>query len=101
MSKMPAPEKPELKKGAAMHKIGKILTFVNGFMVVEATDPMVLDLDNYVFDKEGRMLGFVADVFGPVERPYYSVRLEDATLIPTLEIGQHIMFYEGSRLLGK
>lgn len=84
-----------------MHKIGKIMTFVNEFMVVEATDSMVLDLDNYVFDKDGRILGFVADVFGPVEKPFYSIRLENIQMIQTLEIGQQIMFYEGSRLLGK
>jgi rRNA processing protein Gar1 len=52
------------------------MTFVNEFMVVESTDVMVLDFDNYVFDKDKRMLGFVADVFGPVEKPYYAIRLQ-------------------------
>lgn len=70
-------------------------------MIVEATDSMVLDLDNYVFDKERRPLGFVADVLGKVEKPYYAIKMEDLAIRTTLEMGQAIYFCEGSRLLGK
>lgn len=101
MSKIPAPEKPHLKNSTSVFKIGKLLTFVNEFMVVESTDQMVLDLDNYVFDKDKRILGFVADVFGQTDKPYYAIKLETMDLIPTLEVGQPVYFSEGSRLLGK
>lgn len=101
MSKIPAPEKPHLKSSTNVLKIGKLMTFVNEFMIVESTDTMVLDLDNYVFDKDRRVLGFVADVLGPIDKPFYAIKLESLDIIPTLQVGQPIYFSEGSRLLGK
>lgn len=101
MSRIPVPEKPQLKSSTNVFKIGRLMTFVNEFMIVESTDSMVLDLDNYVFDKEKRVLGFVADVLGPVDKPFYAIKLESTDLIPTLSMGQPIYFSEGSRLLGK
>jgi rRNA processing protein Gar1 len=101
MSKITSPEKPNIKPSTGIYKIGKLYTFVGEFMVVEATDSMVLDLDNYVFDKEKRILGFVADVLGPVNKPYYAIKLEDLAIRTTLEMGQPIYFCDGSKLIGK
>lgn len=101
MSKISTPSRPTIKATTGIYKIGKLYTFVGDFMIVEATDTMVLDLDNYVFDKDRRALGFVADVLGPVDKPFYSIKMDDLAMRGTLEMGQAVYFCEGSKLLGK
>lgn len=45
-------------------------------MIIEANNcNNLVDLDNWLFDAKREILGFVIDIFGRVDNPYYALQL--------------------------
>ncbi|KAI9012823.1 Gar1/Naf1 RNA binding region-domain-containing protein [Gaertneriomyces semiglobifer] len=67
----------------AMEQIGHVYGYVDGMLIVQANasgEQKVLDADSAMFHSNRQPIGRVWDIFGPVTRPMYSVRLvEDET----------------------
>ena len=59
----------------------------------------IVDLDNWLFDGQRQLVGFVIDIFGRVDRPYYAVKLrEGISEIPEL-VNQKLYFGDGCKTL--
>jgi H/ACA ribonucleoprotein complex non-core subunit NAF1 len=54
-------------------KIGNIDALVEDRVIIVPVDRIILDIENFVITKDRRVFGVIEDVFGPVEKPYYSV----------------------------
>ncbi|KAJ3190038.1 hypothetical protein HDU85_000329 [Gaertneriomyces sp. JEL0708] len=67
----------------AMEQVGHVYGYVDGMLIVQANasgEQKVLDADSAMFHSNRQPIGRVWDIFGPVTRPMYSVRLvEDET----------------------
>jgi rRNA processing protein Gar1 len=49
-------------------------------VIVEAINGVfVVDLDNWVADQSKNLIGFVIDVLGRIETPFYAIKLEQTT----------------------
>lgn len=56
-------------------QVGKVLNIIDESIVVESFQTMPpLDLDTVLFKSDGKQLGLVCDVFGPIKSPYYSIK---------------------------
>lgn len=76
-------------------KIGKVLNIVDVLVVIESIRSMPpLDLDTVLFKSNGKPIGQIFDVFGPVVEPHYSVRFTNAEQIKefNIEAGMDIYF---------
>lgn len=69
------PEKPNVLANAPLHQVGKVAFIVGELLIIESHGgAFVVDLDNWLCDESRNLIGFVMDVFGKIERPYYAVR---------------------------
>jgi rRNA processing protein Gar1 len=76
------PDKPTFLPSAALHLVGRVVLTVGELLIVEsAGGSFVVDLDNWLSDELKGLIGFVIDVMGKVEKPYYVVRPEVVTSI--------------------
>lgn len=76
-------------------KVGKVLNIVDVLVVIESIRSMPpLDLDTVLFEFNGRPIGQIFDVFGPVVEPHYAVRFTNAEQIKekNIETGMDIYF---------
>ena len=52
---------------------------VGELLIVQALGgSFVVDLDNWISDLDRNLIGFVIDVFGKIESPFYAVKLEES-----------------------
>ncbi|XP_018496047.1 H/ACA ribonucleoprotein complex non-core subunit NAF1 [Galendromus occidentalis] len=59
--------------------VGEVFSFVDRLVVVESTNPEpVLNLETVLFLEDGRAVGLVFDVIGPVIKPYYVLRFNNS-----------------------
>jgi rRNA processing protein Gar1 len=59
-----------------LHEVGKVLQKVEELIIVEANNCVnLVDLDNWLFNSDRECMGFVIDIFGRVEHPYYAIKL--------------------------
>lgn len=56
-----------------MKRAGTALGTAQGLVVVRSPDESVLDIGTELVDDSLEEVGYVVDVFGPVERPYLAV----------------------------
>jgi rRNA processing protein Gar1 len=90
------PEKPSVFITAALHEIGKVIFIVGELLIVQAQNgSFVVDLDNWVADSNRNLIGFVIDVLGRIENPYYAVKLEDSTSLSQW-LGSSLYYIEGT-----
>lgn len=78
--------------------VGELYSFVDCLVVVESTgDHPVLNLDTALFLGDGRAVGLIFDVIGPVKRPYYVLRFNNSQEIADehLEKGTKIFYANG------
>lgn len=62
-----------------MFEVGKIVQRVGRLLIIEANNCNNLaDFDNWLFDDKRQILGFVIDIFGRVDHPYYALQLLDS-----------------------
>jgi len=54
--------------------VGKYLHSVERYHVIRGDGTNVPKIGAYLYDRKGEKLGVVADVFGPVARPYVLVK---------------------------
>lgn len=54
-------------------KIGNVDAVVEDRIIISPVDRIILDIENFILTKDRKVFGVVEDVFGPIERPYYSV----------------------------
>jgi H/ACA ribonucleoprotein complex non-core subunit NAF1 len=75
-------------------EMGDVYAIVDDQVVVKSqSESAAIDLDSVLFlDRGGRALGRVFDVFGPVARPFYSVRFNDGEHIKDsgISVGQKV-----------
>lgn len=57
-------------------KVGYILAVVEDRVIFESVEKLILELDNVLVSKDRLLVGSVEDVFGPIEKPQYSVLLD-------------------------
>jgi len=58
-----------------MHKLGRFLhSSKDGLLVVRTHDACKVSKGGAIFTKKGEKIGSVSEVFGPIEKPYISVR---------------------------
>lgn len=61
-----------------LEQVGEVFSFVERLVVVEATkSEPVLNLDTVLFLEDGRAIGLIFDVVGPVVKPYYVLRFNN------------------------
>ena len=91
------PPKPEVVGKPPMHEVGSITMVVGELLIVESKGQpsLVVDLDSWLCDHEARLIGFVMDVLGRVEQPFYAVRLEDVSEIKQY-LGKSLYYIEGA-----
>ena len=76
MPEVKFPEKPSVFISAPLHEIGKVVFVVGELLIVEAISGVsVVDLDNWVSDQSKNLIGFVIDVLGKIENPFYAIKL--------------------------
>ena len=70
------PDKPTFLPSAALHLVGRVVLTVGELLIIESGGggSFVVDLDNWLSDEQKGLIGFVIDVMGKVEKPYYVVR---------------------------
>lgn len=64
-------------KQGALVKIGNIDSIVEERVIIKPVEKIILDIDNFLMTKDRLILGVLDDVFGAIEKPWYSV-LNDA-----------------------
>jgi rRNA processing protein Gar1 len=64
-------------KLGALVKIGNIDSIVEERVIIKPVDKIILDIDNFLMTKDRLIVGVLDDVFGAIEKPWYSV-LNDA-----------------------
>lgn len=75
-------------------KIGRVLSIVDVLVVVESLKSMPpLDLDTVLFKANGKPLGHIFDVFGPVTEPLYSIRFTNGDQIKEKEVHKEMPVY--------
>lgn len=90
------PVKPTFLPNAALHLVGRVILTVGELLIVESGGgSFVVDLDNWLSDEHKGLIGFVIDVMGKVEKPYYVVRPEVVSCIQAFQ-GQSLYYIEGS-----
>lgn len=86
-------------------KIGKVLSIVDVLVVIESLKSMPpLDLDTILFKFDGKPIGQIFDVFGPITDPHYSIRFTNGDQIKEREIHKDMPVYfvpENDRKLTK
>jgi rRNA processing protein Gar1 len=76
--------------------VGRVAFIVGELLIIESQGgAFVVDLENWLCDEERNLVGFVMDVFGKIERPYYALRPEVVTDISTFA-GKNIFYIEGT-----
>lgn len=76
-------------------RVGKVLNIVDVQVVVESLRSMPpLDLDSILFKSDGKPLGQIFDVFGPIAEPHYSIRFTNAEQIKekNVSVGMEVYF---------
>lgn len=71
-------------------------------LIIQASSPeTIVDLNNCVFNEERRCWGFVIDVLGKVEEPYYAIKLFPEEIKTDLNevIGGNVYYAEGCKTL--
>lgn len=75
-------------------KIGKVLNIVDVLVVIESIRSMPpLDLDTVLFKSNGKPIGQIFDVFGPIVEPHYSIRFSKAEQIKEKDIHTNMDVY--------
>ena len=59
--------------GGGLVKVGILLGVVEDRVLIEPVEKIILDIDNIVISKDRLIIGSVEDVFGPIDRPCYSI----------------------------
>lgn len=67
-------------------KVGNLDIVVEDRIILAPVEKIILNIENVVITKDRKIIGLVEDVFGPVERPKYSI-LNDQYLIELLSSG--------------
>ncbi|OQR73510.1 H/ACA ribonucleoprotein complex non-core subunit NAF1-like [Tropilaelaps mercedesae] len=81
-----------------LRHVGDLYSFVDCLVVVESTgDHPVLNLESVLFLEDGRAIGAIFDVIGPVKKPYYVLRFNNPQEIADehLEKGTKIFYADG------
>ncbi|KAI8093812.1 Gar1/Naf1 RNA binding region-domain-containing protein [Halteromyces radiatus] len=69
----------EMKEDTEIRPVGEIFSVIDKTVVVQSRPGLaVLDMESLLVFEDRVMLGEVFETFGPVERPFYSVRFNDA-----------------------
>lgn len=89
------PPKPTFLPQAALHRVGNVVSAVGELLIVEGAGAFVVDLDNWLCGEDKELVGFVMDVLGRVEAPYYAVRPEQGKETAPL-VGTTLFYIEGS-----
>lgn len=75
-------------------KIGKVLSIVDVLVVIESLRSMPpLDLDTILFMHDGKPIGHIFDVFGPITEPHYSIRFTNGDQIKEKDIHKDMPVY--------
>jgi len=75
-------------------KVGRVISIVDVLVVIESIKSMPpLDLDTVLFKHDGKPIGKIFDVFGPVSEPHYSVRFNTIEQIGEKEIQKETAAY--------
>lgn len=75
-------------------KVGKVASIIDVLVVIEAEKSMPpLDLDSVLFKSNGKPIGHVFDVFGPIKEPHYSVRFNSCEHIKEEKIEKDMPVY--------
>ena len=70
------PPLQQLSAESELHEVGTVIGNVGQLYIVEVQNMAnIVDLENWLFDSKRQLIGFVIDVFGRVDRPYYAVKL--------------------------
>lgn len=72
-----------------------MVSIVEDFVVVEAENDRVIDLESYLLNKDRGVVGYVVDVLGPVGHHFYAIKQEENNI----EVGDRLYFAEGCRVL--
>lgn len=73
---------------------------VGELYIVEVTNHTnIVDLDNWLFTAEREMVGFVIDVFGRVDQPFYAVKLREGLSEWPELISKTVYFADGCKTL--
>lgn len=76
--------------------MGRVAFIVGELLIIESQGgAFVVDLDNWLCDEHRNLIGFVMDVFGKIERPFYALRPEVVTDNASFA-GKAIYYIEGS-----
>ncbi|KAI8328784.1 Gar1/Naf1 RNA binding region-domain-containing protein [Chlamydoabsidia padenii] len=100
-------ERPEfvVTESTVVELVGTIFSVIDKTVVVQShTTPFVLDMESLLVMEDGRtILGEVFETFGPVDRPFYSVRFNTVDEIPQNAVkGAKVSYvpgYERTRLV--
>lgn len=73
---------------------GKVHSIVETLVVIEALpDVPAINLESVLFTKIGQALGEIFDVFGPVKRPYYTIRFNNRNEIESKSLSVGTLVY--------
>ena len=76
--------------------MGTVTLIVGELLILESKgSSLVVDLDSWVCDREGALVGFVIDVLGKVEHPFYAIRLEDISSLQKYQ-SEQLYYMEGA-----
>lgn len=90
------PEKPSVFASAPLHEVGRVLSVVGELLILESlSGTFVVDLDNWVSDNDKNLVGFVIDVLGRIESPFYAIKLEETANINQW-LGKTLYYIEGT-----
>jgi rRNA processing protein Gar1 len=96
------PEKPKNIENLPSKNVGKVSQIVGDLLIIEANlkeTYEVVDLDGWVCDNNKNFIGFVIDVFGKIENPFYAIKPEEGLQNLQDLMGKEIFYIEGTKIL--
>lgn len=100
--KFPPPQ--EVNADTKLFEVGRVMQKVGELLIVEASSCVnLVDLDNWLFNQNRECLGFVIDIFGRVDHPYYAIKLleslEKSLVDSSAILGLVVYYAEGCKTL--
>lgn len=59
-----------------MHSVGKVMSVVEDFVVIDSLGTKVVDLETYLLNKDKQIVGYIVDVLGQIDHHYYAMKQE-------------------------
>jgi rRNA processing protein Gar1 len=69
-----------------MREVGKVVSRFKRFIICQSSEKARIYLGDPVYSRQGKEVGTVIDVFGPVKRPYLKILKKNGKDVSTLYV---------------